>query len=77
MKLKCPNCGYNLKYRISNQDAFCESCNSSINIDELNYDINCLEEYSCESCGATVKSIEKNMVIECNYCGSKISQKMS
>jgi len=71
MKIKCPNCGYNLKYRILNQDAFCESCGSSIDITKLNCDFNSIDEYSCKSCGAKIKSIDENVVIECNYCGSK------
>ena len=75
MRIRCPNCSANLSFKAREQKVYCEYCNSSFEIEDLEFNENEMtKEYTkhtCDSCGAELISTEKFGVIRCTYCGGK------
>ena len=82
LTVKCPNCGYYLRYDIKKKKLFCDKCEKLYTEDELQnmYTKNAtngesddkLFEYHCPSCGATVLADEHTISDFCAFCGNAI-----
>lgn len=80
LKLKCKNCGADLKFNVKTGKLECSYCGSSFKEEELNQTqlkedvVNNenveLNEYSCPGCGAIVVTDKDTSATECVYCGS-------
>lgn len=74
MKIRCSNCGANLKFVPSIQKIICEHCGGKIDVEDFKYNDDFYEdceEYTCKSCGADLLTFEKTGVVRCIYCGGK------
>lgn len=80
---KCKSCGDKMRYSITHQALFCNTCGSTCEVE--NYDIDSvtyegttisdkeLDALSCPNCGANVIVKEGSAKVKCTYCGSEMA----
>lgn len=70
MKIACKNCGANVIFDPDNNNLYCNTCNTSMPMYELNISDVKYDRYHCNSCGAELLVDENTLITECSYCGS-------
>lgn len=72
MKIKCQNCGGNIKFIPEKQLIICENCKSEFLVSDFKnaYENIIYENNRCSSCGANLITEENTLITICPYCNS-------